>query len=34
MTRLLIWMAGGVCLMAILNLWLLVRIASKVGALG
>ena len=32
--KLIIWMAGGVCLLAIINLWLLLRIASKVGALG
>jgi hypothetical protein len=32
--KLLIWMAAGVYLIAGLNLWLLLRIASKVGALG
>lgn len=30
----LIWMAGGACLISALNLWLLFRIASKVGVLG
>jgi hypothetical protein len=32
--RLLKWMVGGIYLMGLPSLWLLLRVAAKVGALG